>query len=383
MPNNIQGNWRWCFKCQGLWFAAVRRFGVSWRRRPLADRQRQLCTGIRARPGQSGRVTGASARSATRCSSAGSQVRSARAGGAHAQAGSFNYSVSFNAPNIPEQSDWRWCNKCQGMFWAGAVAQSVSPTACTSIANDIQGLEADKAALQDDLQHASTPQKPALAAAINNLTKQISAKKTELTKCVNAHRLCPAGGSHFGASSGEYRIPQLPQNVRVHFKVLTTPTTFTTDTMLEQMRQVYNAVGIGVDLVSTETLNLPTLNDVDVGTCASSTTSEQTQLFNNRNNVNGNDLAIYFVRSTVPPLNGCAAHPSGRPGAVVVSTASKWTLGHEIGHVLGLPHCDSATTPSFDRLMTGQGTFNITNPPPNLVAGEVSTMKSSALTANA
>jgi hypothetical protein len=153
--------------------------------------------------------------------------------------------------------------------------------------------------------------------------------------------------------------------------------------MLQQMRQVYNAVGIGVDLVSTETLNLPTLTDVDVGGCNGAPTSEQTQLFQNRNNVAGNDLVIYFVRSTVPPLNGCATHPAGRPGAVVVRTASQWTLAHEVGHVLGLSHPDSDSAPLFDRLMTGQGTSNITNPPPNVVAAEVSSMKSSALTVNA
>jgi hypothetical protein len=200
---------------------------------------------------------------------------------------------------------------------------------------------------------------------------------------VNQHRLCPAGGSHSSAGSGEYRIPQTPQNLRLHFKVLTAPTSFTTATMLQQMRQVYNAVGVGVDLASTETLSLPTLTDLDAGGCNGSVTSEQTQLFGNRNNVTGNDLAIYFVRSTVPPLNGCASHPAGRPGAVVTRSASQWTLAHEVGHVLGLNHIDSPTAPLFDRLMTGQGTSNVTNPPPNLIAAEVATMKASALTVNA
>src|SRR2546422_11452898 len=33
-----------------------------------------------------------------------------------------------------------------------------------------------------------------------------------------------------------------------------------------------------------------------------------------------------------PPLNGCASHPAGKPGAVVVKTASPWTFAHEQGH---------------------------------------------------
>ena len=329
-----QSDWRWCSKCQGLWFSGT---------------------------------TG------SKCPS----------GGGHSQTGSGNYSLSHNAPNIPEQSHWRWCNKCQGMFWAGPVTQALSPTACKPIANEIKGLEAERDSLQKQLQTASTQQKPVLAEMIKDLNKQIIAAKTQFTKCVNEHRLCPAGGSHSSVGSGEYRIPQTPENVRLHFKILTAPTSFTPNAMLERMRQVYNAVGIGVDLVSTETLNLPTLMDLSIGECNGTLTSEQTQLFSNRNNVVGNDLVIYFVRTTIDPTNGCALHPAGRPGAVVTATASEWTLGHEVGHVLGLAHVDTEAARQFDRLMTGGGTHNVTNPPPNIIAQEVSTMKGSVLTVNA
>jgi hypothetical protein len=106
-----------------------------------------------------------------------------------------------------------------------------------------------------------------------------------------------------------------------------------------------------------------------------SVTAEQTQLFANRNNVGTNELSVYFVRSTVPPFNGCAAFPAGRPGAVVAQGATQWTLGHEVGHVLGLAHVNNN-----DRLMTGNGTGNITNPPPDLAATEVQTMRNSPFT---
>jgi len=167
------------------------------------------------------------------------------------------------------------------------------------------------------------------------------------------------------------RIP----TVRLHAKVLTDPT-IPVATMVARMREVYASSGIAVQWVSTENLNLPALDDVDVGQCLlGQTTAEQNQLFANRNNAGGNDVVVYFVRSTVPPFNGCAAHPAGRPGAVVVRGATQWTLGHEVGHVLGLFHVNNN-----DRLMTGNGTANITNPPPDLVASEVSTMLNSALT---
>jgi hypothetical protein len=71
------------------------------------------------------------------------------------------------------------------------------------------------------------------------------------------------------------------------------------------------------------------------------TTAEQNQLFNNRNNAGADDVVVYFVRSTVPPFNGCAAHPAGQPGAVVAQGATQWTLGHEVGHVLGLFHVNN------------------------------------------
>lgn len=163
--------------------------------------------------------------------------------------------------------------------------------------------------------------------------------------------------------------------VRVHFKILTTPT-ISTDRMLDSMQQVYSTAGLRVDLGSTETLNLPALNDLDVGACtAGNTTAEQNLLFANRNHAGANDVVVYFVRSTVPPYNGCAAHPAGQPGAVVVQGATTWTLGHEVGHVLGLAHVNNN-----DRLMTGNGTANITNPPPDFINTETTTMNSSPST---
>lgn len=170
----------------------------------------------------------------------------------------------------------------------------------------------------------------------------------------------------------------LAETVRLHIKTLTAPTRFTIDEMITGMRQVYEPQGIRVVRASDETLNLPDLDVVDVGGCTSGvTTAEQNTLFGNRNNVGTNDVVAYFVRATDPPFNGCAAHPNGRPGAVVASGASRWTLGHEIGHVLGLNHVNDS-----NRLMTGGGTDNITDPPPDLVGSEVTTMRNSSLTVN-
>ena len=170
--------------------------------------------------------------------------------------------------------------------------------------------------------------------------------------------------------------PGVP-TVRLHAKVLTAPDV-EVDTAIQRMRDVYASVDIAVQLASTENLDLPELNDIDVGECIrGQTTEEQDELFENRNSAGANDVVVYFVRSTIPPFNGCAAHPADRPGAVVASGATQWTLAHEVGHVLDLRHVNNN-----DRLMTGNGTANITNPPPDLAAGEATTMLDSALSQN-
>ena len=172
-------------------------------------------------------------------------------------------------------------------------------------------------------------------------------------------------------------MPNLQQQtVRLHLKVLVDPTSFSLTEMVDSMRQVYQANGIRVDVASTERLTLPAFEDIEVGRCVrGEVTSEQEQLFANRNNAGPNDVCVYMVRSTVPAYNGCAAHPAERPAAVVVSTASTWTLGHEVGHVLGLHHVNNNNS-----LMTGNGTFNIINPPPDLSGLEISTMLASPFT---
>jgi len=189
-------------------------------------------------------------------------------------------------------------------------------------------------------------------------------------------------GTRFGGwllNTGDNRFELGAQTLRLHLKVLTNPT-ISIDRMVVAMQQVYESVGIRVQRVSTETLNLPALNDVDVGACDGSVTMEQTQLFGNRNNAWGSDVVVYFVRSTVPAYNGCASYPAGRPGAVVAQIASVWTMGHEVGHVLDLPHCDKPGARLFNRLMTGGGTNNITSPPPDLISTEVNAMRASGLT---
>ncbi|MBC8116295.1 MAG: hypothetical protein H7062_18050 [Candidatus Saccharimonas sp.] len=264
----------------------------------------------------------------------------------------------INATSAPGQSNWRWCSKCQGLWFGGNPAGK-----CPAGGNHTK-----------------------VGSGNYTLAHQSGAGQTNWRWCSKCQGLwfggnpagkCPAGGLHVKTGSGNYHLVQVTSTVRVHVKVLTNPSV-SLDTMLHNMREVYAVGAIDVEWASTENLNLPALNDVDVGTCVSGvTTTEQNQLFANRNNVGTNELVVYMVRSTVPPFNGCAAHPAGRPGAVVAQGASQWTFAHELGHVLGLRHVNDN-----NRLMTGNGTSNITNPPPDLVASEIVTMVASPFTIN-
>jgi hypothetical protein len=182
-----------------------------------------------------------------------------------------------------------------------------------------------------------------------------------------------------GSKWGPSRI-----GVNLHIKILTNPTSFTLDQMIVAMRDAYNTAGIDVNVVSTEVLNvsdpsLSPLNDVDTGSCTmGSVSAEQTSLSNFRAGAGSLDVVVYMCRSVSwnnGSLNGCASFPTNRPMVVVASYASRYTLGHEVGHVLGLSHVNDN-----NRLMTGNGTSNITNPPPDLVQSEINTMIASQFT---
>jgi hypothetical protein len=74
-----QDNWRWCNKCQGLFWAGNPTSGAC------------------------------------------------PTGGGHNHQGSFNYNLDDGAGG-PLQDNWRWCNKCQGLFWAGNPTSGACPT---------------------------------------------------------------------------------------------------------------------------------------------------------------------------------------------------------------------------------------------------------------
>lgn len=172
--------------------------------------------------------------------------------------------------------------------------------------------------------------------------------------------------------TGYAPAPRLAYRLRLAIRVVSTPDLPVAD-MIDRMREVFERAGCQVEVASSQTLDLGGKLDIDTGACSASTlTADQAAIFSRREGMEPRDIAVYFVRTTVPPFNGCAAHPPDRPGVIVSSYASAWTLAHEVGHVLGLDHVADAR-----RLMTSLGTANIIDPPPNLTDNEIGTMTSS------
>jgi extracellular elastinolytic metalloproteinase len=113
-----QDNWRWCSKCQGLWFGgnAGSHCPVGGSHIQAGSGNYDLVMGWAAAPGQ------ANWRWCHKCQGlyfAGNPGSHCPAGGAHENVGSGDYKLIFNAWVGSGQRDWRWCNKCQGLYFGG------------------------------------------------------------------------------------------------------------------------------------------------------------------------------------------------------------------------------------------------------------------------
>ena len=82
-PSLGQENWRWCKNCQGLWFG-----------------------------GSTGRKYGF-------CPAGFGTARD------HVASDTGHYKLVNNDPSAPGQDNWRWCKKCQGLFFAHYGGESV------------------------------------------------------------------------------------------------------------------------------------------------------------------------------------------------------------------------------------------------------------------
>ena len=118
------------------------------------------------------------------------------------------------------------------------------------------------------------------------------------------------------------------------------------------------------DSITVTANNLLTLDQDDCASSGHSVSDEEDELFDLGRNLGAN-IVCYYINGVGSGLRGCAAHPPGRRGFWVGSSASPWTWVHELTHIVG----DNSHVGNTDNLMINN-TGTITNPPPDLTNGQ-------------
>jgi hypothetical protein len=166
--------------------------------------------------------------------------------------------------------------------------------------------------------------------------------------------------------------------LRLHLKVLKDPT-ITTDTAVAAAKSVFALAGVEVDVASTTRLTLPKLENVHVTRSCQPPgplSDDQRELFDQASGIGPTEIAIFFVQSTIPATNGCAQHPTSLAAVVVTEACTRWTMAHEIGHLLGLSHAATSSQLMF------KSTSRIKGDPPGLDASEITAILKNNLVAN-
>jgi hypothetical protein len=144
--------------------------------------------------------------------------------------------------------------------------------------------------------------------------------------------------------------------IRLRFKILFDPVDgggIPIGLMLENVKRIFSKPQIGLDVKlegTPQNLFLPDLEHLEVmpGCPLDKLSEKQAALYKYRDDVQAGEIVIYFVKTISSGLKACAAHSAGQPSAVLSAKATEWTLAHEIGHILGLKHADSALRLMFN-----------------------------------
>jgi hypothetical protein len=125
----IQDNWRWCHKCQGLYFAGNLSQGAC----PAGDTHENRGSGdynlVQKPTSATGQDNWRFCRKCQGLHFAGnpSQGVCPFDGQAHVSDDSGNYVLVQNDRVADWQNNWRFCRKCQGLYFAGNQTDGVCP----------------------------------------------------------------------------------------------------------------------------------------------------------------------------------------------------------------------------------------------------------------
>jgi len=148
-----QEGWRWCHKCQGLFYGG----------KPLSGTQGGAC----------------------------------KAGGPHEAKGSGNYILTLNS-EVAGQKGWRWCKNCQGLFFGDNPGSR-----CPIGGEHVKSISGNYVLLND-----------IIVAIIDDTTMGAQQGWRWCNKCQglffgdNPGSQCPASGSHSQTGSGNYVLVQ-------------------------------------------------------------------------------------------------------------------------------------------------------------------------------
>jgi hypothetical protein len=188
-------------------------------------------------------------------------------------------------------------------------------------------------------------------------------------------------------------LPALPSGswithrFRVVFRSTTIPVTPEVQT-LANARRVYSQYGFRVDEGPGMSLAMSpneelTLNVLDGACLWDQENDEQRLLFSlggGRQGVAATDIMVYYVNGIREPdggtPDGCAGHKPGAPAVVVSADAEKYTMAHEVGHVLLTSRFVPVHHGSATNLMFG-GTWIAD--PPGLTEAQVRALRASPL----
>ncbi len=183
-----QTNWRWCHKCQGLFFA-----GNPGSHCPAGGAHDSAGSGnyslVDNTPGAHGQNNWRWCHKCQGLFFGGNPGSHCPVGGAHDSAGSGNYTLAHNVPPSPLQDHWRWCHKCQGMFFGGNPG-SHCPT----------GGAHDSTGSGNYSMWNNAP------AAHGQANWRWCHKCQGMFFGGNPGSHCPAGGAHDSAGSGNYHV---------------------------------------------------------------------------------------------------------------------------------------------------------------------------------
>ena len=180
--------------------------------------------------------------------------------------------------------------------------------------------------------------------------------------------------------------PVLTHKVRLHARTINMPAVSEYDA-LDSANKVYNPHGIEIVFATAQSLSLNFLDkivlDVVDGTCEwGKSNDDQKRLFNlgGSQGVGDTDILVYFVNRIQKPgggtSNGCAGHDPSKAAVMVASTGSRWTMAHEVGHVmLGRAFRPVHDTDAGNLMLSDTKLINLD--PPGLKPDQLTAMRAS------